>query len=263
MLALATVALAFTAGRQPSAVQSVHRLRGGGLPSVEDAQKYLGYLSLASGAVGFAFPQETLDMYEFKGAIEPATLSFAKMNFAMQMAVATLLLSPENFNYAVAGAIYSWAAAEADNLQAPRLPVVAWAGFALAAKQFPDIIPDWVFPAALVASGLHGNLATAQQAEMYKIGTRGATKGNAVVMGKQSLAMAGFTNAAFVTSGLLLLAPMLGLDANQGFGAFALAYTAFILKFIKVDGGEDLFNPAGGYVWAALFGAAGLIAFNA
>ena len=43
---------------------------------------------------------------------------------------------------------------------------------------------------------------------------------------------------------------------------YGLTYTAYILKLVLVDG-VGLFNPAGGYVWAGLFGAAGVAALTA
>ena len=46
-------------------------------------------------------------------------------------------------------------------------------------------------------------------------------------------------------------------DSAQAFAAYGLVYAAVILKLILVDGGKDLFNPAGGYAWAAIFGGAG------
>ena len=45
-------------------------------------------------------------------------------------------------------------------------------------------------------------------------------------------------------------------------GVYGLTYTAYILKLVLVDG-VGLFNPAGGYVWAGLFGAAGVAALTA
>jgi hypothetical protein len=80
-------------------------------------------------------------------------------------------------------------------------------------------------------------------------------------MSAQADAMGKFTNAAFATAGLYLLGPTLGWTAEQSFGAYALAYAAFIVKLAAFDG-KDLFNPVGGFVWAALFAGAGAIALK-
>ena len=55
MLAALTIALSFSPGRQPSA--ALHRLRGGSLPSVDQAKQTIAYLGIASGLAGFMFPQ--------------------------------------------------------------------------------------------------------------------------------------------------------------------------------------------------------------
>ena len=79
----------------------------------------------------------------------------------------------------------------------------------------------------------------------------------------QSKTMAKFVNAGFVALGAFLLAPTLGYSGAQAFGAYGLIYTAFIIKMCTVDGGADLFNVAGGYAWAAIFGGAAVAALMA
>jgi hypothetical protein len=51
-------------------------------------------------------------------------------------------------------------------------------------------------------------------------------------------------------------------SSAQSFGAYAFVYVAYILKLMLVDG-AGLFNPVGGYVWAAMFGGAGALALAA
>ena len=53
-----------------------------------------------------------------------------------------------------------------------------------------------------------------------------------------------------------------GTSCARAAGVYGLTYTAYILKLVLVDG-VGLFNPAGGYVWAGLFGAAGVAALTA
>jgi len=191
-------------------------------------------------------------MYEFKSAVEAPTLAFAKFNYALQIAHAVNLLMPEYGITALAVAIFASAGEFSGVLQGPRSPAVAWAGMLLALQHFKA--PAWILPSMLIASGLHGSFAVDQALKMYKIG---------VPLTAQSKTMAKFVNAGFVALGTFLLAPVLGYSSAQAFGAYALVYTAFILKMVTLDGGADLFNSVGAYAWAAIFGGAGVASLMA
>ena len=196
MLSLAVAALSFSANGHTAPLM---KLRGGGLPSVEDTQKVIGAIGLASGLAGFAFPKENLDVYEFTSPLEDDTVSFGRMNFGAQIVVGTMLLSPNDMINVFAAVMYGWSAAEADNLKAPRLPILAWAAFIWATKAYSDVVPDWALPAALVASGLHGTFFPQEQADMYKIGSRVGPKEKARTkpISKQATAMSQLANNAW------------------------------------------------------------------
>jgi hypothetical protein len=246
-------ALAFNAERTSSpAKHSAMKLRGG--VSAEQAQSAIGYITLAQAVVGNAFTKESMEMYEFKGEIEAPTLAFAKFNYALQIAHAVNLLKPEWGIPALAIVIYASSSEMASSLKSPRAPALAWSATLLALNHFKDKVPAWVLPAMLIASGVHGTVAIEQAMEMYGIG---------VPLTKQSKIMAKFVNAGFVALGTFLLAPILGASAAQAFGAYALVFTAFVIKMCTIDGGSEIFNAAGGYAWAALFGGAGVAALMA
>ena len=196
-------------------------------------------------------------MYEFKSEIEAPTLAFAKFNYALQIAQAVCLLKPEYGITAIAIAIFASSGEMAAALKAPRAPALAWAGALLALQQYSDSVPDWLLPGLLVASGLHGIFAFDQAMNMYGIGSVGADPKKPMTLSAQSKTMAKFVNGGFVALGAFLLAPKLGYSSAQAFAAYGLVYAAVILKMVLMDGGTDLFNPIGGYVWAALFGGAG------
>jgi len=139
-------------------------------------------------------------------------------------------------------------------LKSPRAPALAWAATLFALQHFKDSVPAWLLPSMLIASGVHGIFFIDQAMDMYKIG---------VPLSKQSKTMAKFVNSGFLALGTFLLAPTLGWSSAQAFGAYALVYTALILKMVTVDGGAELFNVAGGYAWAAIFGGAGVTALMA
>jgi hypothetical protein len=254
---LAFTVSALSASSRPALMQ----LRGGvTMPSPEQAQTAIAYISLAQASVGHPFTQETMDMYEFTSAVEVPTMAFARFNFALQIAHALMLLNKDVAIPALALAIYASTNEMATALKSPRVPMVGWAALLMGLKHFTDAgqVPEYVIPAILIASGLHGALFWDQCKEMYKIGS--VTDGKAskpLVLSQQSNSMGMFVNAAFATAGLYLLGPTLGWSDAQSFGAYGLAYAAFIVKFMK--DGEGCFNPNGGYVWAALFGGAGLL----
>lgn len=241
-------ALAFNAER----TAPVMKLRGG--VSAEQAQTAIGYITLAQAVVGNAYTKESMEMYEFKGAIEAPTLAFAKFNYALQIAHAVNLLKPEWGINALAIAIYASSSEFCGTLGSPRAPALAWSATLFALNHFKDKVPAWVLPAMLIASGLHGTVAIEQAMEMYGI---------QVPLTKQSLTMAKFVNAGFVALGTFLLAPVLGATSAQAFGAYALVFTAFVIKMCTIDGGAEIFNVAGGYAWAAIFGGAGVAALTA
>jgi len=193
-------------------------------------------------------------MYEFKGEIEEPTLAFAKFNYALQIAHAINLLMPEYGITALATAIFVSTGEFCGKLKSPRAPALAWSATLLALQHYKDSVPAWVLPAMLVASGVHGIFFIDQAMEMYGI---------SVPLSKQSKTMAKFVNSGFVALGTFLLAPTLGYSSAQAFGAYALVYTALIIKMCTIDGGAELFNVAGGYAWAAIFGSAGVAALMA
>lgn len=239
------------------------KLRGGAMPDAATVQKGIGYLTLAQATVGHAFTKESMEMYEFKSEIEGPTLTFSKMNYALQIAHAINLLVPEYGITALAVAIFTISGELAASLKAPRAPAIAWAGMLLALQHFKDSVPPWLLPAMLIASGVHGVFAIDQAMDMYKIGTVGLGPKDKFKLSEQSKTMAKFVNAGFAALGMFLLAPVLGYSSAQAFAAYALAYTFFILKMVTVDGGAELFNVAGGYAWAAIFGGAGVAALMA
>jgi hypothetical protein len=232
----------------------VMKLRGGGLPSAETVQSTIGYITLAQALVGQVWTKESMEMYEFTAPLEGPTVQFAKFNYALQIAHALMLLGKADGVTAMAVAIFASTHIQ-DALKAPKLPVVAWSALLLTLKHFGDAgsVPGWVIPALLLASSAQGTFMWDSMKAMYQIG---------VPMSKQSDAMGGFVNGAFASFAVYLLGPVLGWSASQTFGVYALVYTAYILKLVLVDG-PGLFNPVGGYVWAALFGGAGAIALAA
>jgi len=236
-------ALAFNAHK----TAPVMKLRGGAI-SAETAQSAIGYIQFAQAAIGYQFTKESMDMYEFKGAIEAPTLALAKFNYALQIAHAVNLLMPEYGITAIAIAIFAATSEFSSVLKTPKVPAIAWVVTLLALDgPFKDSVPAWLLPGLLVASGVHGIVATEQAMGMY--GISGLTK--------QSMVMAKFVNAGFAALGTFLLAPALGYSSAQAFGAYALVYAALIVKMATLDGGADLFNAVGAYAWAALFGGAG------
>jgi len=248
MLALLTTTLALTAGRQAA---PLIKLRGGAMPSAEQAQSFIGYVSIAQALVGHAWPKESSEMYEFTSPLEAPTLQFARFNYALQIAHGLTLLGKVDPVTALAIAIYSSTSVQ-EALGAPKAPVVAWAGGLLVLKHFTDAgnVPAWVLPSMLLASALQGTFAWDSMKAMYKLG---------VPLTQQSDTMGKFLNGAFASMAVYLFGPILGLSSAQTFGAYALTYTAYILKLLFVDG-VGLFNPVGGYVWAAIFGGAGVVA---
>ena len=242
-------ALAFNADHRAAPLM---KLRGG--VSAEQAQSTIGYITLAQAAVGHVFTKESMEMYEFKGEIEAPTLAFAKFNYALQIAHAVNLLKPEYGITALATAILVSCSEMSGTLKAPRTPAVAWAATLFALDHFKDSVPAWLLPGMLLASGVHGIFFIDQAMDMYKVG---------VPLSKQAKTMAKFVNSGFVALGTFLLGPTLGLSSAQSFGAYALVFTALIVKMCTLDGGAELFNVAGGYAWGAIFGGAGVAALMA
>jgi len=240
-------ALAFNVKNAP-----VMKLRGG--VSAEDAQNYLGYITLAQAVVGHAFTKESIDVYEFKSEIEAPTLAFAKFNYAIQIALAVNLLMPEYGITALAITLFASSSELCSALKSPKGPVLAWVAMLLGLQKYSDKVPAWLLPGMLLASGVHGNLCIDQCMEMYGVG---------VPLSHQSKTMAKLVNAGFAALGTFLLAPVLGYSSAQAFAGFALVFAAAVVKMCTLDGGADLFNVAGGYAWAAIFGGAGVAALMA
>jgi hypothetical protein len=256
LASLVVGALAFNAKNTPQLM----KLRGGAIDAAQ-AQNILGYVTLAQATIGHAFTKESMEMYEFKDEISGPTLAFSKFNYAMQIAQAVCLLMPEYGITALAVAIFASSGEFTTALKGPRAPMIAWAAMLLGLQHFKDAVPAWVLPSLLIASGVHGTVCFDQAMDMYKIGTVGVgPKDKPFVLSDQSKTMAKFVNGGFIALGAFLLLPKLGYSSAQAFAAYGLVYAAMILKMILVDGGKDLFNAAGGYVWAALFGGAGAAA---
>ena len=218
---------------------NVLKLRGG--VSAEQAQTAIGYITLAQAAVGYAFTKESMEMYEFKGEIEAPTLAMSKFNYALQTRTQSTFM-PEYGITALAVAIF--ASSEFSAMKAPPSRALAWSGSPRSTARSRTRCPRGP-PGMLIASGVHGTVAIDQAMDMYQIG---------VPLSKQSKTMAKFVNAGFVALGAYLLAPVLGYSSAQAFGAYGLIYAAFIVKMCTIDGGADIFNPIGGFVWAAIFG---------
>jgi len=254
LLSLLTSTLALTASRQAASSAPLMKLRGGALPSAEQAQSFIGYLTVAQAVAGHAWTKESSEMYEFTSPLEMPTLQFAKFNYALQIAHGLMLLGKVDPVTALAVAIFSSTSVQ-ENLKAPKAPVVAWAAGLLVLKYFTDAgsVPAWVIPGMLLASALQGTFAWESMKGMYKLG---------VPLTQQSDTMGKFVNGAFASFAVYLLGPILGLSSAQTFGAYALTYTAYILKLLLIDG-KGLFNPVGGYVWAAIFGGSGALALLA
>lgn len=221
------------------------------MPTAEQAQSFIGYLTLTQAVVGRAWTKESMEMYEFTSPLEEPTVQFAQFNYALQIAHGLMLLGKVDPVIALSVAIYSSTTVQ-DALKAPKLPVVAWAAGLLVLKHFTDAgsVPAWVLPSMILASAVQGTVAWPSMKAMYKIG---------VPMSKQSDAMGQFVNAAFGSFAVYLLGPILGLSPAQTFGAYAFTYVAYILKLVMIDG-VGLFNPVGGYAWAGIFGTAGALA---
>jgi hypothetical protein len=244
-------ALAFSADK--TRASPTLKLRGGAI-SAEQAQTAIGYITLAQSAVGHAYTSESMEMYEFKSTLEETTIQFAKFNYGLQIAHAVNLLMPEYGITALAVAIFAGSSEFSATLKAPRGPAVAWAITLLALQHYKDSVPAWLLPSLLIASGVHGTVCFDQAMEMYGIKN---------TLSKQSEVMAKFVNSGFVALGAFLLAPTLGYSSAQAFAAYGLTYAALILKMITVDGGADIFNAVGGYVWALIFGGASASALMA
>merc|ERR1712167_546055 len=106
----------------------------------------IGYITLAQATVGHAFTKESMEMYEFKTAIEGPTLTFAKFNYALQIAHAVNLLKPEYGITALAIAIFISCSDMSSSLKAPKMPAIAWAGTLPALQHYSDHVPTWLLP---------------------------------------------------------------------------------------------------------------------
>jgi hypothetical protein len=252
MLSLLVSSLALQAGR-PGAT-ALMKLRGGGMPSAEQAQTTIGWLLMLPAIAGNTWTKENLEMYEFTSPLEEPTIAFGKFNYAVQIAHGLMLLGKFDAVTALAVAMYASTPVQ-DMLKCPKLPVLAWAGSLLLLNKLgaEGKVAKWILPAVLIASGLQGTFMFDLQKSMY---------GVSVPLTAQSEAMGKFFNGAFTTLGVYMLGPVLGWSSAQSFGAYALTYVAYIFKMAFVDG-VGLFNPVGAYVWAGLFAAAGVTALTA
>lgn len=241
MLALATAGLALVATHQ--APSPLMKLRGGGLPSVNDASKYLGYVMLASGTHTFAYPKENTDLYKPSKPLDQSALSFARMNGAMQIAMSQLLLGGDVMS-ALALGIYGFSAAEADNMKMPKAPLMAWVAFILGSRWAVDAgkMPDWVFPAALAANGAYGMVDLDGLLKLYDAKTPFSK------MGKMMCELVCASNVAI---GAHMLLGVMGKEPAEQLAALTGIFGLACLKMTHLDNAGD-FDAAGGYAWSAM-----------
>jgi len=256
MLSLLVSSLALQVGRAPTAHRQLLKLRGG--LSADQVRAGVAYLTLGQGLVGYPFTKEVADLYEFTSPVEQPTKAFAKMNFAMSIAHAVMLLSPDNAIPALAMAIY-FSSPVMEDLKAPRLPMVAWSAALVLMQMLTDagVLPGWLIPVVLIGSGLHGAFFWEQVVELYQIGTVGLGPRDKFSLTKQSASIGQFVNGGFVAFGVAVLAQTMELSDARVFAGYALTFGAFVVK-LMFDG-DGVFNPAGAYAWAALFGFTGLL----
>ncbi len=253
MLSLITVALAFSVRDAKPAAASALRLRGG--ISAGEAQKYIGYLTVASSAVGYVYTNEMADKYEPTEKLTPQTTAMGRMNFGVQLAAGVLLLKPDAFVPTLAAVFYSMASQFGETFQMPRYPMVAWAAI-LPALQWAageGKVPEWALGGFLLANGLFGSFMWETCYSLYQ------TK---VALNKQASSMGQFVNSGLAATGLYLLGPTLGWSDTQAVAGFLAAFAAGVLKFVLVDG-EGMFNPMGGYAWAAIMAAGAFLNYQA
>jgi hypothetical protein len=253
MLSIAITALA-SSKLSSSKVGPALKLRGGGV-SPDDAQTVVAGLTALSSGVGFVYTQDTADMYEFTDPLTPQTKMFAKMNFGIQGALAVLLLKPELFNVALGGTFFALADQMGEVLDMPRYPVFAWSvvPFVFEWAVAQGHLPKWAFGAFLMANGAAGIAAWDTLYGMYQAKAK---------LTQQSDSMAKFSQAGLVAIGAYLVSQAQGNTASQSFGYLAAIMAAGIVKFAAIDG-KGIFNPVGGYVWAAIYAAAAGIALTA
>ena len=254
MLSIAITALASSSKLSSSRVGPALKLRGGGV-SPDDAIKVVSTLTALSSGVGYVYTKEMLDQYEFTDVVTPTTKMFAKMNFGVQGAAAVLLLKPELFLIALAGTFYSLADQMGEVFDMPRYPLFAWSilPFVFEWAMEAGHLPAWAFGGFLIANGLAGAFAWDTIYELYQAKAK---------LDKTGEAMGKFIQGGFVAIGVYLVSQAQGNTAAQSFGYLAATFVAALLKFLMVDG-KGVFNPVGGYVWAAIYAAAAGIALTA
>jgi len=254
MLSIAITALASSSKLSSSRVGPALKLRGGGV-SPDDAIQVVSTLTALSSAVGYVYTKEMADMYEFTDPLLPSTTKLAKLNFGIQGAGAVLLLKPELFLVALAGTFYSMADQMGETFDMPRAPIVAWAvlPFVFEWAMEAGHLPKWAFGAFLIVNGLAGAFAWDTIFALYQ---------GKVKLDKAGESMGKFMQMGLVAIGVYLVSQAQGNTAAQNFGYYAATSCAGILKFLLVDG-TGVFNPMGGYVWAAIYAAAAGIALAA
>ena len=234
------------------APSSLMKLRGGGLPSVEDTSKYLGYLTLASGVHTFAYPKENADLYKPAKPLDTSALSFARLNGAMQIALSQVLLGGD-VTTALALGIYGYSAAEADNMGQPKLPLMAWAAFLLGNGWLVEKgLPDWVLPGALVANAAYGLIDTDAIIELYDVKTKFSRMGKIIT--KIALAVQAGVGAH-------MLLGVLGKSDAERFTALTGISGLAMLNIVANENDGD-FDESGGYAWAAVMLGAAAIGFQ-
>jgi hypothetical protein len=251
MLHYAVATLALVANKQ--APSSLMKLRGGGLPSVEDTSKYLGYLTLASGVHTFAYPKENADLYKPSKPLDTSALSFARLNGAMQIALSQVLLGGD-VTTALALGIYGYSAAEADNMGQPKLPLMAWAAFLLGNGWLVEKgLPDWVLPGALVANGAYGLIDTQAVLDLYECKTK---------VSRMATLLVKIVCAAQAAIGSHMLLGVLGKSDAERFTALTGIFGLGVLNMV-VNELDGEFDESGGYAWSALWLGAAAIGFQA
>ena len=194
-------------------------------------------------------------LYEFTDPVTPQTKFMSKMAFGASAAAAVLLLKPEFFVVAMAGVVYSLADQSSEALGTPRYPMVAFAILTLVIEwaMAQGHLPKWALGAFLMTHGASSILAWDAVYGLYQA---------KVKLTKQSECVGKFLNGNLLAQGIYLVSQANGHTAAQSFGYWSTAMTAAGVKFALVDG-KGVFNPAGGYVWIALYAAAAGIALTA
>ena len=251
MLLLALAAVASPSKLSSSAkVGSVLKLRGGVSISVSagDARTVAAGLMGLSSGIGYVWTDDMAKLYEFTDPVTPQTKLLTKMVFGINFAAAVLLLKPEFFVVALAGAPYSLADQAGAAFDMPRYPFFAWGilPFVFEWAMARGHLPKWAFGAFLMASGASIIAAWDTACGLYQAKAK-------QLLTKQSECVGKFFASNQLAIGVYLVSQAIGNTAAQSFGYWSAVMIAANVKFIVSPG---IVNPVGGYVWIALYAAA-------